>query len=106
MPRQLALARSQRGKPAAFAASRPRSLSSQTETRAPPASRERAADSPDIPIPKTAAVLPANVRASIMLPQLERGKPEQGEDDGNDPEAYDHRWLGPALLLKMMMKRR
>src|SRR5215475_8625224 len=105
MPRQLALARSQRGKPAALAASRPRSLSSQTETRAPPASRERAAASPEIPIPKTAAVFPPNVRASIMLPQLERGKPEQGENDGDDPKAHHHCWLGPALLLKMMMKR-
>ena len=41
----------------------------------PPAS-DRAAAIPDIPMPKTATVFPANEWASIMLPQLERGQAE------------------------------
>src|SRR6516225_5837124 len=106
MASQSAIFRSASGSPAAFTASRPFSPSSQAKTEAPPASKERPAASPDSPIPKTATVLPAKECASIMLPQLQRGQPNKGENHGNDPETHNNGRLGPALLLEMVVQRR
>ena len=69
---QSASAKSSTAKPAAVAASRPAALSSAATTVAPPAASARAAAKPDLPRPKTATALPANVVTAIMAAILAR----------------------------------
>src|SRR5689334_3337319 len=99
--------RSTSGTPAASAALRAASLSSQAHTRAPPAIRALHVAMPDRPRPKTATSFPSNVRTGIKLasPQLQRGEARKREQEGDDPEADHDGGLGPAELLEMVVDR-
>src|SRR5215207_5122894 len=122
--------------PLSRAAARLAGLSSQATTSAPPACRASAVTSPEPPSPNSATVLPAKVVAGVTLalsqheipdqpasqavrddrgcrlhrhppsPELEGGEPDQGENEGDDPEADHDLRLHPALLLEMVMKGR
>src|SRR5690606_3588044 len=83
-------------------------LSSHASTSASPATSACAVASPEPPSPKSATCLPAKELAAIIwrLPQLEGREPDQGEDDGDDPEADHHLALGPAELFEMVMDQR
>src|SRR5215207_6334069 len=94
----------------AIALPRAISESSQAVTIAPPRFRASATARPERARPKTATFFPcidlaANIEGRI-LSELERGKAEQREHEGDDPEPDDDRRFLPALLLKMMMQRR
>src|SRR5215469_10706301 len=77
-------------------------------TRAPPALSAATDDTPDRASPKTATSRLAKARAGIIVssPQLQRGKADERQHDGNDPEADDDRGFLPAQLLVVMMDRR
>src|SRR5581483_11923533 len=108
---QSALVRSVSWKPSFSAASRAAAFSSHSATLAPPATSARAAARPVRASPNTATVLPSKPRTGITcafppLPQLERGQPEQGQHDRDDPEADDDGRLRPAQLLEVVVDRR
>ena len=42
----------------------------------------------------------------FILPELQRGEPEQGADEGDDPKARDHDRFPPAGKLEVMVQRR
>src|SRR5690606_6769742 len=87
---------------------------------------------PELPRPKRATVLPANVRTRIIvqfkstsanrlprrrhpdhlalksgkvtLTQLQRGEADEGKDHGDDPEPDHHRRFLPSLLFEMVVE--
>src|SRR5262250_1164784 len=98
---------------AAGAAARAFSLSSHAHTVAPLASSAAAVARPVRPRPSTATILPATSgmrmgcgTGALVLSELERGKADQRQHGGDDPEANDDGGFGPPLLLEVMVKRR
>src|ERR1700722_20014368 len=108
---QSALRRSSSTKPSALAASRAAAFSSQTTTSAPPAARARAAARPVRARPNTATFFASKPRTGIMtcayppLPQLQGRQPDQGQHDGDDPEADHDGRFGPAEPLEVVVNR-
>src|SRR6478609_636248 len=91
-------------KPACAALATLSALSSPATTSAPPAFSAWQLASPEPPRPKTATVWPAKEVTGIKAsPQLERGEAGQRQHHRNDPEPDHDLWLGPALLLEMMV---
>src|SRR5882724_6542026 len=83
--------------------------SSPAITSAPPAFSAWQLARPEPPRPNTATVLPAKEVTGIIArcsPQLQRGEAGERQHHRNDPEPDHDLWLGPALLLEMMMQRR
>src|SRR6478609_9191083 len=77
---------------------------SHAETVAPSRNASVAAARPLRPTPRIATCFPA--RVMVQLGNLEQGEAEQGEHDGNDPEADDHLVFMPAEKLEMVVDRR
>src|SRR5215470_15903680 len=98
---------SARRTPAAAAAWRGASLSSQAAQSMPAASRARTVARPERASPSTTNDEPLRTARSIIRsPQLQRGEADHRQDGGDDPEAEHDGGLGPALLLEVMMQRR
>src|SRR5690606_16939556 len=118
--------------PSAWACSRVSTPSSQATTWAPPAARAAAVARPERPRPSTAMVWFSTPWTGIMLvslavaargrfaprtpreylqngeslsAQLQGGKPDQRQDQRDDPEADDDLRLAPALFLEMVVDR-
>src|SRR5580693_4683572 len=69
-------------------------------TFAPRRTHNRTAEAPLAPNPTTATRLPERSTGS---PQLQARQGHQGQQNGDDPEAHDDLWLGPPLLLVVMV---
>src|SRR5579885_3472582 len=76
-------------------------MRSVSTSRAPRRAMKFAAAAPLLPNPTTIAVTPS----SFILPELKRGKRNEGADDGDYPETHDHDRLWPSLEFVMMVQR-